>query len=244
MIGLAAAAAAADDPWSAVTREPIAEEWGDGLTLRPVRSSGGVASAVAAVGGPLQPVFGDVSLQLGAPIDAGLAFGGALDARVVHAPLATGPATGLQAVGGELWLTVEADGSRHGLGLVYAEPTGAVGGWYLYHPVEGGRRVVGVYDATFDLGRFDVLLDLRLGGGTPFAVQLGGTLGTTFELERHVALTAAFQAAFAPTATLRVGVDVRPVDHVELDLGVGVPTRLDDGATSEVQPGLSVKLWR
>ncbi len=238
----AAGAAWADEPAAAAAE--VAEEWSDGLTRRPVRSPAVVAEGVAVTNGEVNPWFGALSVQYGAPVGDGLSLGASLDARAVRADGLAGPVLGLQSVGVEGWLVADLANTRHGFGLAYGEPTGAVAGWYPYHPIEGGRRAVGTYDVLVDTGRFDLSIDLRVGLGQVYAAQVGGTIAGVVELDPHVALTAGLQAGFQPTATFLVGVDVRPVAHLEVGAGLGIPYGLfDDRATTEVQPGVRVKSW-
>jgi hypothetical protein len=236
--------AVAAEPWTAAPREPLAEEWSDGLTQRPVRTPAVALSGVSVVNAELSPSFGDVSLQYGAAVEANAYVGISVDARVVSIDTVEGATTGLQTAGAQGWVVLDLDNVRHGLGLAWVEPTGLARGWYLYHPLEGGRRVVGTYDAYVDLGRFDLALDTRLGFGQGFGVQLTGTVAGVVELDRHVAVTAGVQGGLAPTATALIGALVRPVPQLEVGVSLGVPVAVFvDTPTGELQPGLRAKAW-
>jgi hypothetical protein len=101
-----------------------------------------------------------------------------------------------------------------------------------------------VYDLLADLGRVDVSFDVRLGGSNGATGRSSTTIAGVVELDRHAALTLGFQGSFAPMSWVVVGFDLRPVDHLEVTAGVGVPIpRSDVDPGDEVQPGLRVKAW-
>lgn len=239
-----ALAARAEEPWGAVLREPVPEEWSDGLTLRPARSTSASVAGAGVAGGRTSPFFGDVAGQLATGIASGVVLGVGLGGRVLHTPTADGAVTGLQSVTGELWLVTEADHARHGFGFVYGRQTGLARGWYLHHPTEGADRGELVYDLLADLGRVDVSFDVRLGGSDGATGRSSTTIAGVVELDRHAALTLGFQGSFAPMSWVVVGFDLRPVDHLEVTAGVGVPIpRSDVDPGDEVQPGLRAKAW-
>lgn len=220
------------------------ERWDDGITARPPIGMAATASA-AAVAAPSPTVgFGELAGGAGWLVSDHIGFGATVEARMVASRV--GPS--FQRAGAEGWIVFVREGFVHALSFGTGGPFGLPRTHFFeVHPAETGQTLGTRYVMLADRGPVDWALEGELAVSETYVAVATTSLSAVTEVAPGIAVSGGAKIGAMPFGLLVVGAHARPSSTAEVGLTVGVPFPLLEAGEPfrfEVDPALSVKIWR